>query len=657
MSTQVFRSLPTALEILNSVCESDVIGFHTFDYCRHFLHAIRRMLGHRFHSLPGGLLAVTIRKREFIISMSHVSIEPSVLTEVVRDAETAKLIHALKAKYAGKKVFVGVDTCERLSGLLLKLESYRMFLEDVEDPSKYVLVMYALRPNARPNDEEYTSRDLRTMSNEMNVKYRHPVVEYIETTSMTLQQRVALWTAGDVYLLTSIREGLNLMPLEYIYCRKDLADPGVVVASEFSTCSSLLNGSMKINPFNFRNVADTLHKAIGVSIKEKEARRQRDLTFVQTHTAAQWTNQILNDLSTKESLVKGNAVGPFNTKTAPHHGAVDRFQETILLDDSKAVEAYENALQTRGLKAAGSRVFVFDYGGTLVAHERVDVYMKQTVYSLSGLQPTPRMMEALKKLSEDENNSILINSTLSRKKLGNIFDDLSNITIATSGGLVTSWGANVLTVDEIEEDEQDSPSCFGSVSSVEDNENSEGEGEEEEGEGEGGEGVNNEIFHTRDGFRDTAPRSPSSTSFNTPAMDEETSRDIPVQADSPFGSPSTQVKVLAQKESFAWTKKHHESFMTDRKWDHMQLAIDWDAVKSIAVPIMAKFTTRTNGTYLTPRVPGIGWNYFGADPEWGEKQAAQLKVELESALVNYDIRIAMLPGSLDLVPRTIDKVC
>ena len=38
-------------------------------------------------------------------------------------------------------------------------------------------------------------------------------VDYDEVSDMTLNQRVALWLAADVFLLTPIREGLNLMPL------------------------------------------------------------------------------------------------------------------------------------------------------------------------------------------------------------------------------------------------------------------------------------------------------------------------------------------------------------------------------------------------------------------------------------------------------------
>lgn len=44
------------------------------------------------------------------------------------------------------------------------------------------------------------------------------------------------------------------------------------------------------------------------------------------------------------------------------------------------------------------------------------------------------------------------------------------------------------------------------------------------------------------------------------------------------------------------------------------------------MPIIARYTFRTNGTCQSPRIPGIGWSYFGADPEEGHRQAKQLTV-------------------------------
>merc|ERR1711871_228865 len=218
-------------------------------------------------------------------------------------------------------------------------------------------------------------------------------------------------------------------------------------------------------------------------------------------------------------------------------------------------EFYRVAKSTSStLPAKARRVFILDYGGTLLNKERYDIYIKQSLSAISGRKPTDRMLDALGKLSEDPHNAVMVITGLTKLKMGNVFDKYPNITLATSNGLVFYWGRNLLTEQEtIEFNEK-------KASSIED------------------------------------------------------------------------------------------------KWQTMDFDIDWETVKEIAVPIMTRFVFRTNGTCLTPRIPGIGWSYFGSDPDWGERQASQLKVELESSLAKLDVKIvSQIQGSLEIVPSKLDK--
>jgi trehalose-6-phosphate synthase len=52
----MFRVLPTRKELLLAMMDADLIGFHTFDYARHFLSCIKRVLDLDFETLPGGVL-------------------------------------------------------------------------------------------------------------------------------------------------------------------------------------------------------------------------------------------------------------------------------------------------------------------------------------------------------------------------------------------------------------------------------------------------------------------------------------------------------------------------------------------------------------------------------------------------------------------------
>ena len=44
-SSEMYRTLPVREELLQAVLKADLIGFHTYDYARHFVSACTRILG------------------------------------------------------------------------------------------------------------------------------------------------------------------------------------------------------------------------------------------------------------------------------------------------------------------------------------------------------------------------------------------------------------------------------------------------------------------------------------------------------------------------------------------------------------------------------------------------------------------------------------
>jgi len=309
-TSQLFRTLPRASDLLESMICADVVGFHAFDHARHFLNAAKRMLGIRSGSRPGGMITLSVADREVLVTVSHCSIETERIGPAAIHPETLKIARELRQRYHNKRIIVGVDVCQRLSGVALKFAAFDKMLSDSSwgRRGNVVLIQKCLRNNTRPGDEETTSNDLRKMVADINGKYavqqqghherqgsngsrthpdadvshtptdshfssrssnldglssptggngyyeltspyRNQVIDYEErdkSNELTEHERLALWLVADVFLLTPIREGLNLMPLEYIYARRELPNAGAVVVSEFSTCSALLNGSLKV---------------------------------------------------------------------------------------------------------------------------------------------------------------------------------------------------------------------------------------------------------------------------------------------------------------------------------------------------------------------------------------------------------------------------
>ena len=52
-SSEIYRSLPVRQEVLCGLLECDLIGFHTYDYARHFLSSCTRILN--LFTLPNGI--------------------------------------------------------------------------------------------------------------------------------------------------------------------------------------------------------------------------------------------------------------------------------------------------------------------------------------------------------------------------------------------------------------------------------------------------------------------------------------------------------------------------------------------------------------------------------------------------------------------------
>lgn len=73
------------------------------------------------------------------------------------------------------------------------------------------------------------------------------------------------------------------------------------------------------------------------------------------------------------------------------------------------------------------------------------------------------------------------------------------------------------------------------------------------------------------------------------------------------------------------------------------------------MPIISKYTARTNGSFVKLTHSSIGWSYYSCDPEWGSLQASHLVPELGEALRSFDVRFVALKGIVEVVPRKLNK--
>ena len=77
----------------------------------------------------------------------------------------------------------------------------------------------------------------------------HPVVHYLHR-PVPRDELIAFFVAGDVMLVTPLRDGMNLVAKEYVACRSDLG--GALVLSEFTGAAAELRQAYLVNPHDTR---------------------------------------------------------------------------------------------------------------------------------------------------------------------------------------------------------------------------------------------------------------------------------------------------------------------------------------------------------------------------------------------------------------------
>jgi len=118
-----------------------------------------------------------------------------------------------------------------------------------------------MKKGARQEDVQRSAAEVRILVDRINAVYG-PVVdlrEFDKSAPPTLKQRVGLWLATDVFVSTAVGEGLNLIPLEFMYVRgnKD-AEAGALIISEFSAGASVLNGAIRVNCYDIASIAKAM---------------------------------------------------------------------------------------------------------------------------------------------------------------------------------------------------------------------------------------------------------------------------------------------------------------------------------------------------------------------------------------------------------------
>ncbi|KAH7103409.1 alpha,alpha-trehalose-phosphate synthase t [Auriculariales sp. MPI-PUGE-AT-0066] len=302
-SSEIYRILPVRREILLGVLHCDLIGFHTYDYARHFLSSCTRILG--LPTMPNG---VEFEGRYAHVGTFPIGIDPEQFVEGVNKAKVQARLKELEQRFQGCKIIVGVDRLDYIKGVPQKMHALELFLtQHPEWIGKIVLIQLAVP--SRQDVEEY--QNLRSTVNELvgRVNGRFGTVDFMPIhfmhKSLPFDELCALYAISDACLVTSTRDGMNLVSYEYIASQGPGAIPsqpgkgrhGVMILSEFAGAAQSLNGSIIVNPWDAQQTADAIHEALTMDTGIREQNHAKLFKYIEKYSSAFWGTSFVKELS------------------------------------------------------------------------------------------------------------------------------------------------------------------------------------------------------------------------------------------------------------------------------------------------------------------------------------------------------------------------
>ncbi|KAL3691596.1 hypothetical protein R1sor_005247 [Riccia sorocarpa] len=346
-SSEIYRTLPLRSELLKAVLTADLIGFHTYDYARHFVSACTRILG--VEGTPEG---VEDQGKLTRVAAFPIGIDPQRFIEALETDVVKSHIQELRARFAGRKVMLGVDRLDMIKGIPQKLLAFEKFLEEnIDWRDKVILVQIAVPTRTDVYEYQRLTSQVHEIVGRINGRFGTLTTVPIHhlDRSLAFHELCAVYAITDVALVTSLRDGMNLVSYEFVACQTQ--KKGVLILSEFAgAAQSLGAGAILVNPWNVSDVAMSIEDALTMKEAERNERHRHNFMHVTTHTAQAWADTFVSELN--DTIVEAELRTLRIPPTLPNELAIERFKESrnrlLILGFNSTMTAQVEAPRRRG---------------------------------------------------------------------------------------------------------------------------------------------------------------------------------------------------------------------------------------------------------------------------------------------------------------------
>lgn len=376
-SYEVFRILPWREELLQGVLGADLIGFHTYDYARHFKSSVKRLLGYDVEfsaiSTERGLVYVDV----FPMGIDYDKFynkAVEIQSKAVQDrSKEHQDIDRFLLNDNSRKLILSIDRLDYTKGIPHRIKAFRRFLiEHPEYKEKVSLIMLTVPSREQVGQYQSLKSEIEELVGSVNGEFGtlnwNPIIYFYR--SLPFNNLIELYSSADVALLTPLRDGMNLVAKEFVATKVN--QKGVLVLSEMTGASKELGEAITVNPNNIRGVAEAIYQALSMSVEEQQSSIHFMQKRIKRYDIHKWASEFIQSL--------------------------DKIGEKQAVNQARRVSKHLLEKFTKVYKSAEKRILFLDYDGTLQAFFN----------NPNAAKPDEDLLALLATISKDAKNELVL---------------------------------------------------------------------------------------------------------------------------------------------------------------------------------------------------------------------------------------------------------
>lgn len=298
----IFVKLPWRHQIIRALLDFDLVGFQTLRDRRNFIHCVKVLTNDVVVQNHKTMHVCKKDNREIAVGTFPISIDFAAFDEKARSEEIAQAAWILHEKWPNQKLIFSLDRLDYSKGIPYRLEAIRTFLQRHPEFHKQLSFVQVVVPS-RVDIPGYQAlkREIDRLVGEINSQFTQEnwvPINYIFR-SLTNSELIAFYRTSEVCLVTSLKDGMNLVSKEYVAAQID--HRGTLILSEFAGAAvQMREGALIVNPFDIEGMAHALHTALTMPDRDRIRRIRYLRRHVKRYDIFWWVRSFLGAAISKE---------------------------------------------------------------------------------------------------------------------------------------------------------------------------------------------------------------------------------------------------------------------------------------------------------------------------------------------------------------------